>query len=433
MNQMQRAAGAGTLDPSFGIDGVVDFSTEAVTGIASDLLALPDGQLLYADRPAGKGEIRLRRLQADGLVDNEFGGKGSVEIPIENGTLPNIKLSWYRNEGWLLTWTRILQDAEDADVHVVRLDLNGQPVLSFGEGGRVKFNPIELLQGKRQQSSRTPISDYSFPLDASVQSDGKIVLAYGLIPGSQLEGGLLVRLDADGSFDKSFNDTGFLIVKLEGVAYDYNFAERVVVQTDGKILIVGKYYTAGKHNVYVARFNHDGQPDPGFNNGRTVTIAADARHCYMGGLSVRESDGAIVLAGYVSKATDHLQENMGFVSVLNANGTPNLVFNGGKPLISEMLEEGVRWDCCAWQQDGQAIIVGGSGGRGYADPDRSVLTARFLLTGALDPSYSGQGWATYKHSGGQAGYAGMALTEDNKLVLCCQVYSARGCALRYLI
>jgi hypothetical protein len=188
-------------------------------------------------------------------------------------------------------------------------------------------------------------------------------------------------------------------------------------------------------SIFVTRYNENGHVDSNFNNGHVVTIAhPDFRDCMPDAFAVRESDGAIVVVGYASPEAP-FSERTGLIAVLNASGSFNLAFNGGKTLISRLLEEGSRWEACAWQKDGQAIILGGSGGEGRIDSNRSVLTARYLFDGTLDQSFNGQGWAVYKHPRGNASYEGMTMTLDNKLVICSHVYTSgirRGCVLRYL-
>ncbi|MCY1178759.1 delta-60 repeat domain protein [compost metagenome] len=144
----------------------------------------------------------------------------------------------------------------------------------------------------------------------------------------------------------------------------------------------------------------DGKRDRSFNGQKFVIKNDELKHIRAGTISVRNSDGAIVVAGSAAKTHDFGLPSTPWIAVLNANGSPNFGFNAGKPLFSSILPDGGFWQNCAWQENNNTILVA-----------RSVA-ARYLPTGQLDTSFNGKGWFDHKGM-----YNHMALTKDSKLVL----------------
>ena len=92
----------------------------------------------------------------------------------------------------------------------------------------------------------------------AVQSDGKIIVAgdFSEYDGESVNN--LVRLNADGSWDEDFtlNDD----VEIDGVVY------AVALQSDGKIVVGGKFSTQGAFNLTnFTRINADGSLDSAFD------------------------------------------------------------------------------------------------------------------------------------------------------------------------
>lgn len=96
----------------------------------------------------------------------------------------------------------------------------------------------------------------------AVQTDGKIVIAgaisYNLELGFDM---LLLRLNADGSLDKSFGSNGYIIDKK---GYELT---AVKIQADGKIVTAGHQWRIGagfRDQFVVTRYNIDGSFDESF-------------------------------------------------------------------------------------------------------------------------------------------------------------------------
>jgi uncharacterized delta-60 repeat protein len=102
-------------------------------------------------------------------------------------------------------------------------------------------------------------------LAMAVQSDGKIVLAGWTIFAATGTDFLVMRLNADGSFDRTFDGDGKATINVGGGAIN-DQANAVVIQSDGKI-VVGGY--AGSSNpsfsFAVTRLNTNGSIDTSFN------------------------------------------------------------------------------------------------------------------------------------------------------------------------
>ncbi|MEQ1851834.1 MAG: delta-60 repeat domain-containing protein, partial [Chthoniobacteraceae bacterium] len=94
---------------------------------------------------------------------------------------------------------------------------------SFGTGGTVTTSFTDT------SFERTPLA---------VQSDGKILVAGSYYNGSNGDFAL-VRFNANGSLDTSFNATGKVTTDIAG---SYDQAYSVAVQGDGKILVAGYSY-----------------------------------------------------------------------------------------------------------------------------------------------------------------------------------------------
>jgi len=127
----------------------------------------------------------------------------------------------------------------------------------------------------------------------AIQSDGKIVVAGSSYNGSN-DDFALVRYNADGSLDTSFDTDGKVITAI-GSDFDQGFS--VAIQSDGKIVAAGYTYNDPVFEFALIRYNADGSLDNTFDTDGKVTTPIGSVDDQ--GISVAiQSDGKIVVAGY---------------------------------------------------------------------------------------------------------------------------------------
>jgi uncharacterized delta-60 repeat protein len=424
MSQMQsETVTAGTLDPSFGKNGVVEI--EEWRAVLYSVLPL-NGKLVCADqyRRDGVGvlSMRLRRMDDRGVFDTSFGDNGSTILPIHWSVAPRCGLFPYSEGKFLLKGT-YLDEMGQRDMVVARLNEDGQLDTDFGEEGYKKIDPYRLYSrdaaSLRSRKSFPPRKNVDNTSEAKsltmaagyiggsvcVQKDGKILVAhsgiYGQDNGRYWVRGLLIRLKSDGEYDTTFGDGGKLLINLDGLDHE---VISIALTDEEKILVCGSYLEDDSEsaalNAFVIRFENNGKRDRSFNGDKFVIDNDELKHIRAGTISVRKNDGAIVVAGSAAETHDFNLPYIPWIAVLNANGSPNFGFNAGKPLFSSILPDGGLWQNCAWQENNNTILVA-----------RSVA-ARYLPTGQLDTSFNGKGWFDHKGM-----YNHMALTKDSKLVL----------------
>ena len=105
------------------------------------------------------------------------------------------------------------------------------------------------------------------PFDVVIQPDGKIVVVgfKGLSDGWRFS---VVRYEADGDLDPAFANGGIRIVRI-GLA---SRAKAVALQPNGKIVVVGQAQKGDEIHSGVARFLSDGSLDPAFSDdGKLIT------------------------------------------------------------------------------------------------------------------------------------------------------------------
>jgi len=442
MTQPTRTGAAGTLDPSFADKGVLTFPTPEISGFYTEaVLALPNKKILLGmTLSGGVGQPTVvARLNEDGSLDTGFGGNGSglveINIDIEVPRLDVRQFCVLSEGGWLVMGGYFTPTSNG--LYLVKYCEDGQVEESFGVKGVLVLpfadmgNPADVGvggeapgPGDEELSTGTTRVSASKGAAALQQLDGKILLVSSHTTESEREQGILLRLNSDGSTDYTFNGVGFVYVELEGIDYEYNVAEVVAVQADGKILVGGHFRLAGQNErgVYVTRFDAMGRLDRSFNGG-TVTV----RHSsltYLKAIEIREADGSIVAVG---EALRDVVRN-GMIFVLSRDGFFDFSFNRGQPLFSLLVPQGLRWQCCALQKDG-SIIVAGTTGNAFATDGAKALTARFFSDSSLDPTFNGTGFTVFNEDETHNEFLqDMTMMSDGRIVGCGLTRVAKGSA-----
>ncbi|RON71198.1 hypothetical protein [Pseudomonas fluorescens] len=446
MNQPQAINEPGTLDPLFGVDGAVGWPIKGRKGRSPEsMLELADGKLLIAEEPSTRGgPAVLTRLNADGTPDEAFGDGGSVEVHFAKGEELSIPvLASHPDGGWILTGQLLRATDEYFSYRfevVVRLLKDGTPDPAFGDNGKVYVDTQKLavpdeqalaaILAKRAQEPN-PLQQSSGNAGSAAPSsivlpDGKIVLIDHVTDSAHDMRGIVVRLHRNGALDTSFNGKGHTLIELNGIEHQYNGVQALVVQKDGKVLVAGTFQPLDEnatYGIYVTRYLENGRLDSGFADQgiATIPLAAGNGWNWVEALAVREADGAIAVVGELTRE----RIGKGWITVLNPEGSANLVFNGGKTLYSDMLPEGVRWRYCAWQTN-SALLVSGSGGSGFVGQDPSILIARYLVDGAFDTSFNKTGWTVYKNPEGSPTFRDCVVMKDQRIVVCGPTFSSTG-------
>jgi uncharacterized delta-60 repeat protein len=156
---------------------------------------------------------------------------------------------------------------------------------------------------------------------AALQSDGKLLVtgSFNKIHGVTRHG--LARLNSDGTLDSSFD---------AGNAAPFG-AKNPIVQPDGKIIL------AGVSDGLIARLNGDGSPDPGFRIQQMLSLdglddgSGNATNPGPANYAVLQPDGKIVIVGrfFFIVTGPGTSVARSCIARFNSNGTLDSSFNPG--------------------------------------------------------------------------------------------------------
>jgi uncharacterized delta-60 repeat protein len=411
------------LDPTFAKGGVLTLPTAEFTGYYTKaILPLAENKLLIAMQlRRATAAIGLGKVNEDGSIDMEFGGAGTglVEFSLQGADLDVYQLCGLSDGGWLVISQ--FSSIDHSGACVLRYLQDGRLNTLFGEGG-VRLLPYRNEPTGGEMANGPAISTGGARSSGNngvavvVQPDGKIVLPSWVEtgPGPSQGQWAVFRLNPDGSTDDTFNGNGFVVIELPGIPRDPTSVRNVVIQADGKVLVSGEYVqnTPASRGVYVLRLDAAGRLDSSFNGGVGVVTVPDANFTYANAMALRESDGAIVVAGDIWRE----QRRHGLMFVLTSGGFFDFSFNSGQPLFSRLVPQGHDWHRCVWQADG-SILVAGTTGRGVVEAGASALTARLRADGSLDPTFGGGGFVLFDEDGQHETVEDMALMPDGRIVV----------------
>ena len=161
----------------------------------------------------------------------------------------------------------------------------------------------------------------------------------------------LVRYNPDGSLDTTFNGTGKVITPVGGGA------NSVAIQSDGKIIAAGEKPKRLNAAFTLVRYNADGTLDTSFNGTGKVITSVGNSDSGASELAI-QTDGKIVVAGYSLAAPDNWRTADFAVVRYNPDGSLDTSFGGtGKILIPDS-DSGDYAYSVAIQPNGKIVVAG---------------------------------------------------------------------------
>jgi len=434
--QLARLNPNGTLDATFGSGGTL---SRSITGTqynsAYDIALQPDGKIVQVGGASFSGDKNfvIWRYHPDGTTDE-------IRSYFLASAVEEAKAVAVRDDGKIVVaGFSSIDNVSDIAMFIVNPDLSlatgfssdglkttdfysgldsGRDVLVQPDGRIVLAGTVTDGTGRQ----RVGVSRYTTRGDldttfntngttsvylgtdqlvgeaAALQADGKLLVA-GRRSASGRDWGLLVRLDAGGLLDPTFDGDGVRYFALPGTS-DQDVAYNVAVQTDGKIIAAGASTAGGNSSFSVYRFLADGQFDSSFGNdgGALIDFGSSSDIAWSAAI---QPDGKIVVAG----------ESGGDVALarLNADGTPDTSFDTDGRVTTDFAGGVDRAYRLALQPDGKILLVGEASG--------NVALARYNPDGSLDTTFGAGGRVTTDFgTAGDIG-RGLVLQADGKIVV----------------
>jgi len=328
----------GSLDNSFGTNGIVNVDFNGKNDDASSVALQSDGKIVVVGRAQNasnnNSDIAVIRLNSNGTLDNSFATNGKYQLDVD-GYAFDYALDMALQTDGKIVFVAIAGTDMFAKNAVIRLNSNGTLDNTFDGDGILKSFSF---------GSFTLSSLHSLV----IQNDGKIIVA-----GSKNNNFALTRLNSDGSLDNTYATSGIYSGSTMATSSE------LYLQADGKLLAT--YSHATQTEVIVIRLNQNGIDDTGFGtNGKVTTqVGSPSTYDFTKGIIV-QPNGKIIVTGssYSSgSASDYL------VIRYNSNGTIDNTFgssSNGIVATSVASTNEDRGKSVKLQSDGKIVLAGSS-------------------------------------------------------------------------
>ncbi len=392
---------AGALDPTFGDGGRVLTDAGDVTGdVANDVatVAQPDGKILVAGSVehwswSTRTDFLVLRYNTDGSLDTSFGENGLARIDFGSHWEQAYALA-VDSSGRIVV-AGFSQQEYQHDFAVARLTADGALDTSFSGDGKFLYD----------FAGRSDIIN-----DVAINSQGRILLAgYTTETGasSYRTDMALIRLDASGALDTSFNGTGVLQLDFGGSS---DIANAVLIDATGRIVLAGGAYgeTASENDFIVARLTDTGAFDNSFDaDGIQEITFTGGSNDTASDLTI-DSDGNIVVAGYTTDYSSGSYADFGVVRLTSAGALDDSFDGDGKQTLDFDGNYDYAYNVGIDSAD-RIVLMGGSWG--------SVNAARLLSDGSVDTSFGDAGKQTLDFWSGRGQFGGGLVDDQDRVLL----------------
>lgn len=368
-------------DRSFSSDGKLIQSISTGFDAATSVVLQPDGKIIAAIELYDDGNIGLMRLNRDGSPDASFGISGIVMTDM--GITEQATAIALQPDGKIVVGG-VSSDSKNPDMLILRYHNDGSLDAGFGSGGAV------IIDMGLEESVRA----------LALAPDGKIVIS-GETSSFIETKMLLVRLNTNGSLDKSFDVDG-------RQTHDNAMGLAVAVQSDKKILVSGNDY-------YTIRYKENGSIDSSFGkDGITSGMLPLNGICKD---ILVQPDGAILLGGMAYNGS---YEDFGLTR-LNPDGSLDAGFGSGGYIMTNFgygpEHNKASVSSLLYQPDGKILAAGSSFASAGSVSAAWFALVRYDHNGSLDAGFNGTGYVL-EQMGNDLDYCNDAVLQpDGRIVL----------------
>ncbi|MGL4233974.1 MAG: hypothetical protein ACRCWJ_21645 [Casimicrobium sp.] len=284
----------GTIDTSFGINGVVVTAALGQTWYETAALLQFDGKILVVSNCSLR-RFCVGRFNADGSIDVSYGGASTgyvlleLSVELENGSAKSL----LQSDGKLLIIANI---ASQNTTLVTRLNANGTYDAAFGQ---ITFPA---------KSFGIAMSGNGFVLAAACDNTTEACL---------------VKRQLNGAADTSFGNSGFVRYSVNGARL---FADTIVIRPDGRIVVTSTGATSPMSSF---AFLPNGTLDTSYGQQGLASASPTGVSRVTHIRTVLQPDGRLVITAYCIGTNGYAN----CVARFNANGTFDVSFGLRYPLI----------------------------------------------------------------------------------------------------
>jgi len=366
-------AQAGTTDLSFSGDGKAIFCFDT-NSIVNNSILQNDGKIILTGLKESNTSF-ASRVNNDGTIDSSFGNDGIVVIATNLTTEANSLCysSALQNDGKIILVGNFTSFSGDHNLMVIRLNSNGTPDTNFGVNGKLNLDlgtPYDFAYSvKTQTDGKILIGGSSggvnggfclvrlLPtgqMDSSFGTNGMVVTiislgnestikSLDLLPngkiialGNRVNNGtqniVLAQYNNDGSLDSSFGINGKTETIIEtGISDD---ARNIKALPNGNLLIQGIFNLYGAFSDggnMLIQYTSNGNLDSNFGtNGVVINLGEYSGY----GLAV-QADGKIIVSGSVAGET--------IIARYLPNGTYDNTFSDDGKVIMSILDNHISF------------------------------------------------------------------------------------------
>ncbi len=360
-------AQSGMLDSSFGVDGVMYADLFGTNEYGYNMVQQSDGKFVVVGNTTPTDDstyIIAVRYKQNGTIDSSFSDNGIFTYNTESTVYETGKSVLLQSDEKILLCCSLSEYL--FKFMIIRLNTDGTLDSSYADNGVAILNFLDYY-------SFVDITSATLST-AAIQPDDKVIVAGTLFTFN--EDVIAARFNVDGAIDTTFGNDGLAVYDL-GTIHE-NILD-ISLQTDGKIVMSGKYDAYSYTDFLTMRLNPNGSIDSTFGtagitaidlSGNTdfatsVAIQADNK-IVTGGKALYDFGDRHVVVRYHSDGTLDPDFGEDGVVILPSSGTPRNKFHVAimeNQQIITVEPHLYNWTISRFNSDGSSDTTFGIGGK----------------------------------------------------------------------